>query len=159
VNTWFRIGVVAVLLAVAYGGLPHWPNQPAAEVVVETPSANMQTLVTPVGRALQNATPFDRAQWAAIWTKAAKTVAGDATDMEVVFTDTRALRAFNVIALRLAWRRMGGVPQQKYPGLAEAVEAAFKDVLGMDVKPVTPEVRQAFVDLCNALAWAGMNRG
>jgi hypothetical protein len=79
--------------------------------------------------------------------------------MEVVFTDTRALRAFNIIALRLAWRRMGGVPQQKYPGLAEATESVFKDALGMDVKPVTAEVRQAFVDLCNALAWAGINRG
>ena len=40
-----------------------------------------------------------------------------------------------------------------------AVERAFADTIGLDVKPVTPEIRKAYIDLCNALAWCGAGRG
>lgn len=156
---------VAVLgLALAYVaafGVPSLPaHSPAVpEVVVSTPSEKLQAAVADVHAALKGANPVDRAMWAQLWTKAGKVVAGDATDTEVVFTDTRALRAYNVLAIRIGWRRLGENAKGKYPGLAEATERAFAAVVGTDVQPVTPELRAAYVELTNALAWCGAGRG
>jgi len=156
---------VAVLgLALAYVaafGVPALPQlSPAVpEVVVSTPSDRLKTAVSDVHKALKGANPVDRAVWAQLWTKASRVVAGDATDTEIVFTDTRSLRAYNVLALRIGWRRLGDNAAGKYPGLAEATERAFATVLGTDVQPVTPELRAAYVELSNALAWCGAGRG
>jgi hypothetical protein len=84
---------------------------------------------------------------------------GRATDNDIVYTDTRILRAYNVLALRIGWRRLGENAKGKYPGLAEATERAFAAVIGTDVQPVTPELRAAYVELSNALAWCGAGRG
>lgn len=155
-----RIGAAALLVAAAYGKvpLPVMPAQ-APSVVVETPSIEMIAAVAPVAKALRAASPIDRALWAAIWEKSAKVVNGDATTTEVVFTDTRSLRAYNIIALRLAWVRMGGNPTGKYPGLAEAAERFLSDTIGLDVMPVTPELRAKVVEAYKALAWAGVGGG
>lgn len=156
---------VAVLgLALAYVaafGVPSLPaHSPAVpEVVVSTPSEKLQAAVADVHTALKGANPVDRAMWAQLWTKAGKVVAGDATDTEIVFTDTRSLRAYNVLAIRIGWRRLGENAKGKYPGLAEATERAFAAVVGTDVQPVTPELRAAYVELSNALAWCGAGRG
>jgi hypothetical protein len=119
----------------------------------------MKTKVSDVHRIMATANPIDRILWAQLWSKSAAVVRGDATDTQPVFTDTRALRGFQIIAVRIGWRRLGANPQDKYSGLGEAVERAFADTIGLDVKPVTPEVRQAYIDLCNALAWCGAGRG
>jgi hypothetical protein len=155
-----RIGAAALLLAAAYGKvpLPAMPAQ-APTVSVETPSVEMIAAVAPVAKALRTASPIDRALWAAIWEKSAKIVAGDATTTEVVFTDTRSLRAYNIIALRLAWVRMGGNPTGKYPGLAEAAERFLSETIGLEVVPVTPELRTKVVEAYRALAWAGVGGG
>lgn len=156
-----RFVAAAVLAWVAVFGVPSLPapSQPSETVAIEKPSEAMLAKVGDVQRILRNANPVDRALWAQVWQKSAITVAGDATDSEVVFTDTRSLRAFEIVAVRIAWRRLGGNAQEKYPGLGEAVERAFADAIGLDVKPVTPEVRQAYIGLCNALAWCGAGRG
>ena len=155
--------LAGVLAYVAMFGLPNLPSltpSPSVpQVVVPVPSDAMQKAVDGVHRALANANPVDRAMWAQLWAKAALVVSGDATDTEVVFTDTRALRAYNVLALRIGWRRLGGQAPGKFPGLSESVEQAFAAVLGTDVQTVTPELRQRYVDLCNALAWCGAGRG
>ena len=122
-------------------------------------SEKLQAAVADVHAALKGANPVDRAVWAQLWTKAGRVVAGDATDTEVVFTDTRSLRAYNVLAIRIGWRRLGENAKGKYPGLAEATERAFAAVIGTDVQPVTPELRAAYVELSNALAWCGAGRG
>jgi hypothetical protein len=155
-----RIGAAALLIAAAYGKVPMpvMPSQ-SPSVIVETPSVEMIAAVAPVAKALRTASPIDRALWAAIWEKSAKVVNGDATTTEVVFTDTRSLRAYNIIALRLAWVRMGGNPTGKYPGLAEAAERFLSDTIGLDVVPVTPELRAKVVESYKALAWAGIGGG
>jgi hypothetical protein len=160
---WPQVLLAGALAYVAMFGLPKLPSvtpSPSVpEVVVPVPSDAMQKAVAGVHRALAHANPVDRAVWAQVWAKAALVASGDATDTEVVFTDTRALRAFNVIALRIGWRRLGGQEPGRFPGLAESTEQAFAAVLGTDVQPVTPELRQRYVDLCNALAWCGAGRG
>ena len=160
---WPHVLLAGVLAWIAMFGVPRLPAvNPAPsvpQVVVPVPSDAMQKAVAGVHAALASANPVDRAMWGQLWAKAAMVVAGDATGTEVVFADTRALRAYNVLALRIGWRRLGGQAAGKFPGLGEAVEHAFAAVLGTDVQTVTPELRQRYVDLCNALAWCGAGRG
>ena len=154
-----KILLSLVLAAVAAFGVPASPETKPAPTPVVIPSAAMQTAVADVHRIMSRASVIDRALWAEVWAKAAKTVNGDATDAEVVFTDTRSLRLFNMVALRISWRRLGDNTAGKYPGLSEATEKAFLVVLGLDVRPVTPELRRQYVDLCNALSWCGAGKG
>jgi hypothetical protein len=156
-----RVAVIALLIAAAWGKipLPHWPQAEVAPVVVETPSEEMQRLVAPIAEALRGAGPVDRALWAETWSKAAAVVAGDAVTVEVVFSDTRSLRAFTAIALDIAWRRIGQhVPGGNEP-LRKAVEAAYGAALGDQVIPVTADLRSRYVAFAKAVAWAGVNGG
>jgi hypothetical protein len=160
---WPHVALAFALAYVAAFGVPRLPavngvpEVPA--LVVPTPSPAMQTAVADVHKALAGANPVDRAVWAQLWTKAGVVVAGDATDTEIVFTDTRSLRAYTVLAIRIGWRRLGENAAGKYAGLNEATERAFSGVLGIDVQPVTPELRARYIELCNALAWCGAGRG
>ena len=160
---WPHVALAGVLAWVAMFGVPRLPAvtpTPAVpQVVVPVPSETMQRAVADVHKALAGANPVDRAVWAQLWAKSGVVVSGDATDAEPVFTDTRALRAFNILALRIGWRRLGDNAQNKYPGLGEATERAFAAILGTDVQAVTPELRGRYVELCNALAWCGAGRG
>ena len=155
-----RITAAGLLLAAGLGKIP-LPTLPAApsRVTVDTPSDEMQRLVTPIADALRGASPVDRALWAEVWNKAATVAAGDAVTTEVVFTDTRSLRAFTALAIDIAWRRIGQhVPGSNEP-LRTAVEAAYARVLGTDVVPVTADLRGRYVAFAKAVAWAGVNGG
>jgi hypothetical protein len=155
-----RLAAAGLLIAAAWGKVP-LPTLPAAApaVTVETPSDDMQRLVAPIADALRGASAVDRALWAEVWNKAATVAAGDAVTTEVVFTDTRSLRAFTALAIDIGWRRIGGhVPGSNEP-LRKAVEAAYGAAVGTDVVPVTADVRGRYVALCRAVAWAGVGRG
>ena len=156
-----RIAAAGLLIAAAWGKipLPTFSMPAAATVAVETPSEQMQATVAPIARSLRGANPVDRALWAQVWSKAALVVSGDAVSTEVVFTDTKSLRTFTVLALDIAWRRIGGNEPGKYSGLREATEAAFAQVLGMNEVAVTKDLRARYAELCKAIAWAGVNEG
>jgi hypothetical protein len=153
-----RFAIAFVLGCVAAFGMPQ-PKQAAPAFVIDGVSDDMKTKVADVARALKAASPAERAIWASVWEKAAVVVAGDAVTTEVVFTDTRSLRGFTVLSLDIAWRRLGGVKPGQYPGLREGVEKAMGDVVGLDVKPVTPDMRRAYAEACRAIAWAGYGNG
>lgn len=155
-----RVAAAAILVGVATGHvpLPSLPR-PVAAVEVETPDDEMKAKVAPIASALAKASMLDRMLWAEVWSKSATVVAGDAITSEVVFTDTRALRMFNVIALDIAWRRIGENKPGKYEGLKAAVESAFEDVIGLEIVPVTAEMRAEYVRLARAIAWAGLGKG
>lgn len=155
-----RIAAAGLLIAAAWGKVP-LPTLPAApaRVTVDTPSDEMQRLVTPIADALRVASPVDRALWAEVWTKAATVAAGDAVTTEVVFTDTRSLRAFTALAVDIAWRRIGKHVPGSNESLRTAVEAAYGAALGVDVVPVTADLRGRYVAFCRAVAWAGVNGG
>jgi hypothetical protein len=153
-----RLAIAFVLGLIAAVGVPQ-PKQAAPTFVVEDVSDEMKTKVADVARALKAASPAERAIWASVWEKAAVVVAGDAVTTEVIFTDTRSLRGFTVLSLDIAWRRLGGVKAGQYPGLREGVEKAMGDVVGLDVKPVTPDLRRAYGEACRAIAWAGYGNG
>ncbi len=154
-----RLAVAAACIVVGTGlvRLPALPSAaPVSWPAVDTPSDAMRSLVTPVRDVMQAAPMGDRLLWSQLWTKAATVVAGDAVSTEVVFTDTRSLRLFTVIALEIGWRRIGGNEPGKLAGLRDATEAAFAGVLGTDVVPVTKDMRARYVELCRALAWAAL---
>lgn len=119
----------------------------------------MQAVVSPIAAAMKAMPMSDRMLWAHLWSKSAVVVAGDAVSTEVVFTDTRSLRLFTVLALDLGWRRIGGNLPGEHKGLREATEAAFAQVLGTAEVPVTKDLRARYVELCRAIAWAGVNGG
>lgn len=134
------------------------PTVQPVSVTVEAPSVEMQERVAGVVSAMRSASPVDRAVWASVWEKAALVVEAP-EGSEPVFTDTRSLRGFTVLSLDIAWRRLGGHTPGDVPGLREAVEKAMGDVVGLEVKPVTPELRRAYAEACRAIAWAGVGKG
>jgi hypothetical protein len=156
-----RIAAACILIAAAWGKvpLPTLPTAPAVNVVVETPSVEMQTLVRPVADAMKSMPQGDRMLWASTWNKCAIVVAGDAVTTEVVFTDTRSLRLFTTLALDIAWRRIGqNTPGSNEP-LRNSVEAAYGQAIGTEVVPVTADVRARYAAFAKAVAWAGVNGG
>jgi cysteine synthase len=138
-STLTRIAAVALLVVAAWGivPLPHLPDGAMPTIVVEKPSVEMQQLVAPISAAMKSLPAGDRLLWAQTWTKAGVVVAGDAVTTEVVFTDTRSLRAFTALALDIAWRRIGQHAPGSNEALRQAVEAAYGQVVGKDVVPVT----------------------
>lgn len=156
-----RFAAAGLLIAAAWGKLPlpRLPEAALPAVKVETPSADMQAIVAPVAAAMKGMPAGDRLLWAQTWTKAGVVVAGDAVTTEVVFSDTRSLRAFTALALDIAWRRIGKhMPGGNEP-LRQAVETAYGQVLGNAVVPVTPDMRARYAELANAIAWAGQSKG
>lgn len=156
--------IAIALLLFALFGLPKVGNDsgPTPSVVptitVPEPSKEMKSQVEKIAAIMRSANIIDRMAWGQIWAKAAKAVAADSTDDRIIWKDTNQLRNFTETALRIGWRRLGGNASGKYAGLSEAVEAAFGAVLSDRVQSVTPELRKKYVDLCNAIAWAGVGR-
>ncbi len=157
--------LVVLLLFFAIFGLPEVgndsgpsPSPKAPTIIVPEPSAEMKSSVSKIAEILKGADYVDRSLWAQIWTKAAKAVDSDSTDTKVVWNTTNKLRQFTETALRIGWRRLGGNKPGKYEGLNEAIEAAFTATLTNRVQDVTPELRKKYVDLCYAIAWAGIGR-
>lgn len=157
-----RVAVIGLLFAAAWGKLPSLPSLPSAlpslPITVETPSVEMQAKVASVAAAFASASPVDRAIWASVWDKAAVVVSAPEGEPPV-FTDTRSLRGFTILSLDIAWRRLGGNPPGKYVGLREAVEKVMGEAIGLEVRPVTPELKRAYAEACRAIAWAGVNKG
>ena len=155
-----RIAAGIALAFLAVFGLPlklTLPSLPRVAVTVTEPSPEMKAKVAGVAEALRSASPVDRAVWASVWEKASIVVSGDAVSPEIAFTDTRSLRQFTVLALDIAWRRLGGNKAGKYTGLREAVESVLGETVGSEVVPVTPDVRRAYSDAARAVAWAGIH--
>ena len=93
----------------------------------------------------------DREQLAGIYETLARAVEYDgAKSGEPVIKDTADFRERHANTLRFAR------PPEKvgiYPGLGEAIDAVFAERLGgLDVAPVTAEVRAAIVKACRDIA-------
>lgn len=154
-----RLAAAGLIVAAAWGVVP-MPrlSAPSVTVEVDTPSAEMQRVVAPVAEALAGLSPASRAEWAAVWVKAAIVVDAERTSTATAFPDTPALRTFTTVALDIAWRRLGDHAPGSLPGLREAVEAAMRTALGLDAVPVTADVRARYSEVCRAIAWAGLAR-
>jgi hypothetical protein len=145
------------LIYVAFAGLPQGGGSPQPDTTPDrpVPSPAMQSQVEPVAKALKGAAYYDRAIFASVWEQAAKIVDGEDDDIEVTFDSTLGMRLWTVGIIDAAWRRIAGA-SGKYPGLGDAVEEVFADLLGNDVRAVDETLLREYSELCRALAWAGM---
>jgi len=153
-----RLAAAGLIVAAAWGAIPMptLPTVPAVTPIeVPEPDAEMRRLVAPVAEALADVSPADKALWASTWLKAATVAKAEGSTTQPVFTDTAALRLFTTVALDIAWRRLGDHRPGSVEGLREAVEAVLASAVGMDAKPVTPDVRASYVAAAEAIAWAG----
>lgn len=150
-----RWALAIILGYVAAFGVP----KAAAPVVpvpsISTPSSTMRAAVEPVTAAMRQATPGDRALFADVWLKTGRGLDGEAETQLV--PDTRVLRDYARTAATVGWKRIGGA-SGRYAGLDTACNGAFANTLGLDVKPVDAKLRDQFGELCEALAWAALQR-
>jgi hypothetical protein len=151
-----RLAAAGLIVAAAWGKIPVPEFElPTPTVTVPTPTAEMQRLVEPVAQALAGLPADKKALWAATWSKAALVVKAEGTSSVEVFTDTPSLRMFTLVALDVAWRRLGDARPGSVDGLREAVETALRSAMGLDAVPVTPEMRASYAEVAEAIAWAG----
>ena len=148
------------LVYVAVYGLPDvqiptipTPSAPTTPTV-ETPSMEMQQAVAGVAEICERMDTFDRLVWMATWEDAAAIVGGDSEEVSVEFENTLGLRLWQENCFEVAWSRIAKA-SGKYKGLGEAVEQAFVDVIGTEVRPMDAELVDDVLDLYHALAWAG----
>lgn len=152
-----RTVVAVVLLAVGLFGLPSLPSvQPS--VAVSEPSEDMKTAVRSVVKVASKMSPLDRLWLQNIYENFAKVVAADGVVDESTITSTDSLRAVHVAVLKFIWKGMANNSPSKYEGLAEAIDDAMNSVISADSRPLTPEMRKQTVELCKAIAWAGLGK-
>jgi len=156
-----RLSAAVVLVILAFA-VPRQPNRAAAVVSpIPAPAATLLDKVRPVADALAAATPSERAVWAEVWEKVARTVLAESASKEPLFPDAKTLRAFTVASLEIGWRRVAGVSPARFPDLKSAAEAflADPDVMGLDDVRLDDAARRKFSEAAHALAYAGIGRG
>jgi hypothetical protein len=148
-----RLATAAFLVWLAFlsGGKAPNPN-PVPDV---KPMPRLIEEVRPVSEILRNAEIYDRMIFASVFEQCADAAEDKLTEVRVTFENTLGLQVFTQQALRVAWARIADA-SGKYPGLNDAVEQLFTDLLGTEIEPITPETLKNYADLCRALAYAGM---
>jgi hypothetical protein len=155
-----RLAAATLIVAAAWGRIPIPLTLPASPTItVATPTAEMRNLVAPVVRALGQLSGTERALWASVWSKAAIVVENPGTGETQILHDTPALRLFTVVALDVAWRRLGGHAPGSVAGLRQAVENSLSAAIGTEAVPVTTEVRGRYGEIARAIAWAAIGSG
>ena len=149
------------LLYVAVAGLPQIdiPSLPLPQPTpdapdIKEPSKMLQERVAGVAKICEQMDAFDRLVWMSTWQEAAEIVAGDSDTASVEFQNTLGMRVWQESVFDIAWRRLAKA-NGKYRGLGEAVEQAFVDTFGTEVRPVNDDMLEEICDLYEALAWAG----
>jgi hypothetical protein len=156
-NNFFKIAAVvaiAFVLVKPHLGELHIPsfNRVTAEVEVfpdKPTSSRVLDAVEPVHRILANADAQDKLNLARLWREDALIVQGD----DSVIQTTADIQRANGVAGKLMQAHL----KDRYSGLADAVDNAFKSVIGDDVKPLDPSTRRAVVEVFNGLSWAAHN--
>lgn len=159
-TTLIAIGVIA--LALLFRGssttfsMPDWskvipsvgPVTP--DVVIVEPTADVKTIVEKHGitnLVAQGKNPAEAATMGYFYTELGKRTVGN----EAVTKSTSDVRAANV---KCGQALFGGILKGKYPGLANAIDAAVIEAIGKQNAPLTPESRARAVKIFEAIGWA-----
>lgn len=151
-----RTAAALVLLAIGLIGVPDLG--PKASISVKEPSSDMKTAVQPVVRIVSKMSPLDRLWLQQIYTNFSKVVSVDGLTSEPTITSTDSLRAVHLAVLKFIWKGMADNQPGKYEGLSEAIDECMSKVISDESRPLTPEMRKAAADLCDAIAWAGLGK-
>lgn len=147
------------LIYVAVSGMPQidLPSLPIPQPQgpkLERPSVEMRNAVEDVAKICERMDGFDRLVWMNTWADAAEVVSGESDTMSVEFENTLGLQMWQQSIFDIAWRRLAKA-SGKYEGLGDAVEQAFVDTIGLEVRAVDDETLEDVCELYEALAWAG----
>lgn len=151
------IGLALIYVAVSgmpQIDLPSLPTPQPQAPKLETPSVEMRRAVEDVAKICERMDGFDRLVWMNTWHDAAKVVSGESDTLEVEFENTLGLQVWQQSIFDIAWRRIAKA-SGKYDGLGDAVEQAFVDTIGLEVRAVDDETLEQVCNLYEALAWAG----
>ena len=152
--------IAVALLYIVFVGLPEGITIPTPtpatpdRPVVPMPNAALREQVAPIAAILKDAVYIDRAIFAELWLRCADVIDGEDDSVEVHFENTLGLRLYTASVANIAWNRLANATG-KYRGLDAAIEDAFMQTIGTDVKPVSDDLLRDYSELCRALAWAG----
>lgn len=139
------VGLLLMASAFFDIGVPWDVVPPRPPVVVPEPKISVTLPEIPRER---------RAAYAEFYASLAEIVADDAWKPKPQLVDTTSFMALHASALGFAIKHehVGTVP-----GLGEAIDQAFFDNLGEEVKPIDSTTRDQIVEVCNAIAWRMLN--
>ncbi len=124
--------------------LPSLGGAPSVNVVVDTPSAELQKTVAPITGALQDASQTDKQYLAQFFNEFAEVIV-----KAEQFTTNKTIRAAMVDSGTLAFDK--GELSGKYKQLVPSLEKAVNDTLGLEAGAV--DKAKAY-NLFKAFAWA-----
>jgi len=136
-----------LLMAAAFFdlGVPGVVVPPKPPVVVPQPSISVTLPAIPDER---------KDAYAQFYTSLGQIVAEDGAKATPQLKDTTSFMTLHASALGFAIKteHVGTVP-----GLGDAIDKAFFDRLGEEVKPLDSTTRGQIVEVCNAIAWRMLN--
>lgn len=158
-----RMMAAAVLVSIGVFGLPDvsklttWHSPPATDAVrdIREPSEPMKKIVYEVGVATEDMSPIDKFWFSQLYMNAARSIEADGSLKEPSVVTTDGIREVHKTALAFVWKGMAANSAGKYPKLQAAVEKALTEAIGDERKKVTPEIRDASVQVLEAIAWVG----
>jgi hypothetical protein len=154
----YRTAVAALLLAVAFFGVPEVKPRSVAVYAIPEPSSDMKATVQPIVKVVSSMNAIDRLWLQNIYLNCARVVEADGIVDEPTITSTDGLRAVHVAVLAFIWKGMADNSPEKYPRLAEAIDSALNSCVSEDSRQITPELRRRAADLYRAIAWAGLGK-
>jgi hypothetical protein len=149
---------VAACLVWYVVGLPSVPRVSPRPAVVQ-PEKEMRDIVRPVTAAVAGMNAVDRLWLKTIYENAARVVREDGEEQPYVIETTAGLREIHIAILKFVWKGLADNEPGKYPGLAEAISEAVTSAVGLDQRPLTPELRDRASKVFEAIAWAGLGEG
>jgi hypothetical protein len=137
-----------LLVAILFGwsvsllaGCPVVDGPPPITINDTTPSAEMQSIVSAVAE-------YRNEKLAIFYAEFADLIERD----DEIIRSTGDIREAHIRAGRLAYQRTG--MQSETPGLGAKVDAAIAEAIGIQNRPLTPEIRSQAVEVFRALSWA-----
>jgi hypothetical protein len=146
--------VAAVLLVFAWKGselTAIWPPAPLTSVDTPKPSPELLKLAEPLKPILPRMLPKDRQYLATLYDAMAYVMIRDGEREKPIVGSNEQFAAFHSGTLRLAIDRAS---VGKYPGIAEAIDKVFDNIVGSDIRELSDEDRRRLIAACGVLSWS-----
>jgi hypothetical protein len=162
-STALRLIVAGVILFFAWKGSvldiawpPSQPDAVSPDKGPERPSPQLLAWAEPLSPILPQMLPADRIYLSHLYDAMSFVLLRDGQREQPIIATTEQFAAFHANSLRLAIDR---AKVGKYPGLDKAIDLAFFNANGPEVKPVDADSRAKLVSCCQVLSWALGIRG
>lgn len=151
INT--RHGIAIALVAFTF--LPRMNH--ALDLIpleIKLPTESMIEKTREMKIILGRASATDRKLWTACFSRIAQIIEADTIEPFVIGSSLEC-SAFHRAALTFVWKGIGGNRHNKYPGLSDAAESLFSDLIGNDVRSFQEADKKKVAELYRAFAYCG----